>query len=299
MDQLIKNYLDHISFEKNVSVNTLKAYSSDLRQFKEYLSRAQVDPCDVDHVFIRRYLAYLMNLKYSRPTLNRKLAAVRAFYKFIVREGKVTQNPVELINAPKLEKSLPKALRSSEVDALIEASDSASVLGKRDKAILEVLYGCGVRVSELVGLDLDRLYLDRREIRVIGKRSKERLLPVNNHAVQSLERYLRDSRPLLASRNRSESTRAVFLNKLGQRLSDNGVRRMMDKYMNKVAVDRRITPHGLRHSFATHLLEGGADLRTIQDLLGHVDISTTQIYTHLSQVKLKEIYKRTHPRAEE
>lgn len=298
MNDLFTGYLKHLEYEKNVSAHTLKAYETDLRQFQEYLERAAVKVSETDHVFLRRYMAFLVNLRYSRATLNRKLAVIRSLYKFAIREGLVTHNPAELINAPKLEQTLPKILRQSEVDYLMDAPEAKEPAGKRDRAILEVLYGCGIRVAELVSMDLNSLDLGRQELRVIGKRSKERLVPVNRHSTEALDDYLRNGRPALLVRNPDKNTKAVFLNRFGVRLSDVGVRRLLAKYMAKVAADKKITPHSLRHSFATHLLEGGADLRTVQDLLGHVDISTTQIYTHLSQARLREVYDRAHPRAE-
>lgn len=298
LDDLLGRFYKHLVYEENVSKHTLRAYESDLGQFKEHLCRSNVGIDDVDHVFMRRYMANLANRNYSRSTLNRKLAAVRGFLRFAVRQGAIKSSPAEIISAPKLKQTLPKILRANEIEHLMSLPDQASIYGRRDRAILEVLYGCGIRVAELVGMEVERVDLGRRELRVIGKRDKERLVPLSSYATDALRIYMEKSRDEILAKNKKSTVTAVFLNRSGTRLSDGGVRRLMAKYMAKVTKDRNITPHSLRHTFATHLLEGGADLRTVQDLLGHVDIATTQIYTHLSQARLKQVYKQAHPRAE-
>jgi len=249
---------------------------------------------DIDHRFLRRYLAYLQTSRRSRRTIARKLSAARTFYRFLVLSGETDVNPAALLAAPASERRLPKVASVETVRELLAAPDISTPLGQRDRALLEVLYGGGIRVGELVGLDLSDFHLSRGEARVLGKGSKERVVLIGSEAIAAVGTYVRDGRVRLVRR---EGEQAVFLNRYGDRLSTNAVRSVMRKYVSAVCAGRGLTPHVLRHSFATHMLENGADLRTVQELLGHVDLSSTQIYTHLGTARLKQIHAKSHPRA--
>lgn len=267
-------------------------------QFMAYLSRAGREIKNTDHLLLRRFLAYLQTQNYSRTSIARKLAAIRAFFRFLQREDFIKSNPAALLSSPKLEKRLPKILKRDVLEGLFSAPDPDSSYGKRDRAILELLYGTGMRVGELVSLDLDNLNLEQMEIKVMGKGSKERILPINPVARRATELYASSARQALLAKNRkAHQEEAVFINSRGERLSTGGVRRMLNKYVKKICANGKLSPHSLRHTFATHLLEGGADLRAVQELLGHVDLSSTQIYTHLSRTRLREVYQKAHPRA--
>lgn len=291
-------FFNYLAAERNMSEHTLRAYQSDILQFLAYLSRAKKGLKKVDHVFLRRYLAYLQTLSYSRPTIARKLASIRAFFKFLLREEFLGSNPAALLSAPKLEKRLPKVLRLDVLNLLLKAPDNNSKHGLRDRAILELLYGTGMRVSELASLNVEDVDFGQMEVKVMGKGRKERILPLNRAAHTTIDLYLSDGRDGFLKYNRKANKEfALFLNSRGGRLSTGGVRRMLNRYVKKLAVEGKVSPHSIRHTFATHLLEAGADLRAVQELLGHVDLSSTQIYTHLSRSRLKEVYSKAHPRA--
>jgi integrase/recombinase XerC len=237
-----------------------------------------------------------MRQEYSRKTIARKLSGLRSFYRYLLREKMVENNPVKAVTTPKLPKALPKVLYQEEMLALLNQPDLNSPLGMRDRAILELLYASGMRVSELVGLTVDSLDLTVGVALVFGKGAKERYVPIGKSAISSLTQYLLEVRPKLLSKNQDEHN-LLFLNARGGPLTDRSVRRIVDKYVNAAAISLKASPHTFRHSFATHLLDGGADLRSVQELLGHVNISTTQIYTHVSKERLRETYYNSHPRA--
>lgn len=245
---------------------------------------------------IRAYLAELTDLGLARTTILRKIASLRSFFKYLTLQGLIDRNPLLELQSPKRQKKLPQFLSVREIEELLKIAD-ASPKGLRDRAILEVLYGTGMRVSELTGLNLDDLDLDRGYLRVYGKGARERITFLGKKGSQALNDYLRKGRPFFQDRRPEYTTRAVFLNKNGTRLSARSIRRLLDGYVRKAALEKKISPHTLRHSFATHLLEGGADLRAVQEMLGHVYISTTQIYTHLERDKIKKTYNKAHPRA--
>lgn len=296
--QMIEEFFAHLTVEKGVSPHTLRAYQRDIQQFFAYLQRADINIESVNHIFLRRYLAYLQTLKYSRTTVARKVASLRTFFKFLNRENYLAANPALLLIIPKLKKRLPRSLEFDAVKDLLEAPDLEATFGQRDKAILETLYGTGIRVGELVGLNITSLDFLQNWIKVFGKGSKERIVPINQVALSFIQKYLASSRGMLLRRgDRDDEERALFINSRGTRLSDGGVRRMINKYVRRMSLNRKVSPHVLRHTFATHLLEAGADLRAIQELLGHVDLSSTQIYTHLSKARLKDVYEKAHPRA--
>jgi tyrosine recombinase XerC len=293
-EQLVDEYLAHLRVERNLSPNTIRAYSEDLESLLGWAEREGVHVLEADHRRLRRYLAELDRAQYARRTIARRLAAVRSFYRFLVMRGYISGSPAAVLSAPKLPRELPSVAPAQLIAALLDAPDAVTALGVRDRAILELLYATGVRVSELTGLDIGDVDLAGAAVRVMGKGSRERIVPMHAGAVRRLREYLSTGRPKLAC---DESGSAFFLNRLGTRLTAGGVRRMLEKHLASVGAASQITPHDLRHSFATHLLEGGADLRTVQELLGHVALSTTQIYTHVSTKHLRDVHKGAHPRA--
>ncbi|HEY3373939.1 MAG TPA: tyrosine recombinase XerC [Candidatus Aquicultor sp.] len=299
MDEALDRFVTFLAAERNLSENTVDAYGSDIRQFLGYINEAGIDYTKVTYKTLRNYLGYLQVKKIGRRSISRKLSAIRAFYAYSNRTGAVDVNPAELVSAPKAERKLPKFMQEDSVVMLLSAPDISTPAGLRDKAMLEMLYAAGIRVSELVGLDLDSINYGSLEVKVLGKGRKERIVPIHNDAANAVRSYLKDGRTTMTAKRKPEAgaTKALFLNYMGERLSTHGVRLIMSKYVRQVGLSCGITPHAVRHSFATHLLEAGADLRYVQELLGHVDLSSTQVYTHLSKARLKDIYMRSHPRA--
>jgi integrase/recombinase XerD len=301
LDRLADRFLDHLRVERGVADNTAKAYGRDLRLYLEALrARAVLDPESVTEDDISAFLAGLKeprggSRRYSNASIARMLAAVRGFHRWMVLQGLAPEDPSRHVAAPRVSKALPKALSTSEVETLLAAvPDKATPTALRDRAILETLYAAGLRISELTGLDVGDVDLEDRTIRCMGKGSKERLVPMGRAAAEAIAAYHRNARPLLA---RGRTGRAMFLNVRGERLTRQGCWKLLKKYVAVARLKRRISPHTLRHSFATHLLDGGADVREVQELLGHSSISTTQVYTLVSQEKLREVYDRAHPRA--
>lgn len=298
MHQEIDRFTDYIRAVKNSSEHTILAYASDISQFVAFLEEQELstDPRDIDSRIVRMYLARLQRNKLVKTSMARKLASLRAFFKYLARKGSIDMDPTTGISSPRLEKRLPKFLRPAQIDALMIRPDISKPLGMRDAAILEVLYATGVRVSELFGMNLRDLDLKSGEVKVLGKGSKERIVLLGRASQESLALYLNSGRVRLLPRGGKQED-AVFLNKDGGRLTTRSVRRLLDKYFAEVSDEMKISPHVIRHTFATHLLENGADLRSIQELLGHSSVSTTQIYTHVSRERLKEVYDSAHPRA--
>ncbi len=307
IEQLIGQFLEHLKYERNVSEHTLRNYAIDLGQFLDHLApgdpatgeRRELDVRQIDHITIREWLSSLHTAQKKKSSIARKLAALRTFFQFLIREGVVELNPAKLVSTPRLEKKLPNHLSVEDAVRFIETPDTETDLGKRDRAILELLYGTGVRVSELTKLNMRDIDFRNKTVRVTGKRRKERIVPFGDPALHAVMRYLTEVRPAflknapLAERD----SEAVFLNYQGTRITTRSVGRMVDKYIDICAGIHDISPHSLRHSFATHLLDSGADLRDIQELLGHARLSTTQIYTHVSMEKLIEVYDKAHPKA--
>ncbi|MDS1029098.1 tyrosine recombinase XerC [Bacillota bacterium LX-D] len=299
-DSLVDAFLNYLKIEKNVATHTLTAYSHDLAQFHHFLQESSLDQLSkidlskITHNHIRNYLAYLYKMGFKKTTMARKLAALRSFYRYLNRENSISNNPLYFIRGPKKDRILPGFLYEYQMEELLNAPDVETLLGQRDKAILEVFYASGIRISELVGLNLESLDFTLECLLVWGKGSKERIVPIGSCAVVALQRYLSEARPQLSG---SKNENALFLNYKGNRISVRGVRLIVDKYINKLAQKGKLSPHSLRHSFATHMLERGADLRVVQELLGHVSMSTTQIYTHVTKARLREVYQKTHPRA--
>jgi integrase/recombinase XerC len=307
IEQLAGKFLEHLKYERNVSEHTLRNYAIDLGQFIEHLApadpatgeRREVDIKQVDHITIREWLSELHAAQKKKSSIARKLAALRTFFQFLIREGVVELNPAKLVSTPRLEKKLPNHLSVEDAVRFIETPDTETDLGKRDRAILEFLYGTGVRVSELTKLNLRDIDFRNKNVRVLGKRRKERIVPFGDPALHALMKYLTEVRPAFLNNApiAERDTEAVFLNYQGTRITTRSVGRMVDKYIDICAGIHNISPHSLRHSFATHLLDSGADLRDIQELLGHARLSTTQIYTHVSMEKLIEVYDKAHPKA--
>ena len=288
-------FLDYLRLEKNASVHTVNSYAGDLRHYFDFLRReGGLKVADATHLAVRSYLASLQRENYARRSISRKLSALRAFYAYLTREELIGSNPFSAVRTPKLDRRLPKFLYVEEMEELLRLPDAATPLGLRDKAVLETLYAGGMRVSELAGLDISSVDLGLGVALVFGKGARERYVPLGEHAVLALKTYLEKGRPQLAA---GSGTKALFLNARGGRLTDRSVRRIVDKYVAQISGLKKISPHTFRHSFATHLLEAGADLRTVQELLGHVNLSTTQIYTHMSKDHLQTVYNRAHPRA--
>jgi integrase/recombinase XerC len=295
----VDRFLAYLSDQRHSSKETTRAYENDLSQFGVYLSEEHVDgpppgPEKIDTLAVRGFVAHLSRQGLGKPSVARKLSAVRSFLNHAVREGRLEANPAASVPTPKVPKRLPRELTIDEVFALLDRIEGPDAASTRDRAILEFLYATGLRVSELVALDLDDVDLGAGVVRVLGKGGKERMVPVGSQAVGAVRRWLAASVNLRA---KSREPGAIFLNLRGGRLTDRSVRRVLDRRLREAAVHARVSPHALRHSFATHLLDAGADLRAIQELLGHSSLSTTQRYTHVSMDALMKVYDRAHPRA--
>ncbi|MBF0532335.1 MAG: tyrosine recombinase XerC [Candidatus Omnitrophica bacterium] len=286
MNRYLEKFIRYLEVEKNYSVHTIVNYRLDLEEFFAFGNIETMEA--VDYLLLRRFLAHLRDRGHKPRTLARKSSALRSFFKFLQKEGLIKNNPAVLLLTPKLDKSLPKFLSEEDVVKFIETPNAAQPGGIRDRAILETLYSTGIRVSELVGLNQEDVDLIGNIVKVRGKGKKERLVPIGNQAVEAIKVYLEGCR--------GESA-AVFLNNHGGRLTDRGVRMIVHKHILHTAVQKNVSPHTLRHSFATHLLDRGADLRGVQELLGHASLSTTQIYTHMTTEHLKKVYDAAHPRA--
>ncbi len=316
MRELLKSFLQHLELNRNASVHTVRAYDSDLSQFLDALARAKqrkvsaLAPTDIDHVAIREFLGELHARGNSRASAARKLTAVRTFCRYLRREGLIQDDPSALVGAPKQDQKLPAHLEIGEMEKLLAMPDTSTPLGRRDRAIIELFYASGLRLSELVGLDLDDLNLSSRMVRVLGKGRKERIVPFNHASEDALRAWLKDrgtfahvsspQNPRRAQKSSAKYVRrrdALFVNYQGGRLSTRSVDRLVKRYVSMCSTRLGISPHALRHSFATHLLQRGADLRAIQELLGHARLSTTQRYTHLNTTELIETYRKSHPRA--
>lgn len=315
LNHLSTQFLDHLRYERNVSVHTLRSYESDLQQFVAYLvppdagpnpngkKRSAAPPPEpdikqIDHITIREWLAALHSDQKKKSSIARKLAALRTFFQFLVREGVIESNPAKLVATPRKEKKLPVHLSVEDAVRFIETPDAETHFGKRDRAILELLYASGMRVSELVQLNLRDIDFGNKLLRVFGKRRKERIVPFGDPAAKALQDYLSVREQFLMKAPATKrDAQPLILNYQGTRMTTRSVGRLIEKYIKLCAGIHDISPHALRHSFATHLLDSGADLRDIQALLGHARLSTTQVYTHVSMEKLIAVYDKTHPKA--
>ncbi len=295
MKSLVKEFINYLAVERGLADNTLDSYNRDLKQFMVFLENEKVENVQkATRNVIMSYLLFLQKRGRATATVSRHLAALKSFYHFLLREKYIEKDPTANLESPKLEKKLPRILTVNEVENLLSQPRGNEPAGLRDKAMLELLYATGIRVSELISLDINHINLDMGYIRCFGKGSKERIVPVGSLARKCVHEYLQKGRPKLI-KNRSE--KALFVNQHGRRLTRQGFWKIIKKYATRAGIAKDITPHTLRHSFATHLLENGADLRSVQEMLGHADITTTQIYTHLTKGRLREVYAKSHPRA--
>jgi len=305
MKNFVHRFVEQLHLERNASEHTLRSYRADLEQFREFLlsqeflkdgETGDVAIQRINHLSIRAYLSHLYR-SHKKSSLGRKLAAIRSFCKYLTAEGILSQNPAEIVATPRQEKLLPTVLPVDEVFALLKTPDFTNPWGARDQAILETLYSSGLRVSELVGLSDGDVDFSSGLLKILGKGRKERIVPVGEKAMASLQGYLRKRNEVLDGKSGRKAKGPLFINQRGGRLTARSVGRILNRHILRCALARKVSPHALRHSFATHLLDAGADLRAIQEMLGHASLSTTQRYTHVSMGKLMEVYDRAHPRA--
>ncbi|WP_430601718.1 tyrosine recombinase XerD [Enterococcus sp. DIV0724b] len=296
MEEQIIDYLHYLQIERGLSLNTRKSYERDLHKYVTFLKEQKIETWQViDRYIIMEYLQTLYNENNSSATIIRMISSLRGFHQFLRQERLTDHDPMQHIDSPKKAQKLPSTLSVEEVTSLIETPDTTKPLGVRNRTILEVMYATGLRVSELVELKIGDLHLSMGLLQTIGKGDKERIIPLGNYAIQWIEKYLEEARPVLIKKNQSETH--LFVNHHGKPLSRQGVWKNLKQIVREAGINKNITPHTLRHSFATHLLENGADLRIVQELLGHADISTTQIYTHITKQRMADVYKQHFPRA--
>jgi integrase/recombinase XerC len=298
MQRQLAKFLQHLLVERGASPHTLKSYREDLETFAHYLSEADgscPDPNSLTSVELRSYLAALHDAGYAKASIARKLASLRSFYRFAQREGWIDNNPAKALRNPRKAHKLPHFLSTSDISQLLATPSSEKVMGLRDRAILETLYSAGLRVSELVDLNVGDLDFDQGIVRVRGKGRKERIAPLGSYALRALQTWL--TKRQVSAKEPQGRAAPVFVNRFGTRLTSRSVGRMLEKHLKEAGLDTRTSPHTLRHSFATHLLDSGADIRSVQELLGHKSLVTTQIYTHVSTSNLRAAYEKAHPRA--
>lgn len=293
MQEYLESFLENMRLVKQASENTLRAYSADVGSFFSFAREAGVN---IDQMIVRRYLVHLQKDGQAKSSVARRMAAIRAFFKYLVKRGIIEADPTEGLRPPKQTRKLPKVVSEDQIELLMEAPDASTPLGLRDRAILETLYATGLRVSELLSLNVNDIDPKRDELSVIGKRNKQRIVLIGSRALDALTRYIEIARPQLAALN-ANPPNSLFLGYRGTRMVASSVQRIVNKHVEQVSSTLKISPHTLRHSFATHLMNHGADLRSVQELLGHESVVTTQIYTHVSRERLKEVYDRAHPRA--
>ncbi len=295
MNQFVDEYLTILKFEKNLSDNTVNSYANDIKKFLRYAEDHKItDLNDISSKFIAEYFNIQRKLGIDSTTSARYLSSIKGFFKFLFKNQYVEKNPTEKLSSARKSKKLPTVLSFNEVEKILDAPSTDDKLGLRNKALLELFYSCGLRVSELINTKISDLFFSEEVIRVFGKGSKERVVPIGSSAIKWITEYLKKSRPLLEKKIRSQNF--VFLNSRGGKLSRMGVWKIVDRYAKEAGIDRDVHPHIFRHSFATHLLEGGADLRAVQEMLGHSDISTTQVYTHVDRDYIKQVHRDHHPR---
>ncbi|OGU57602.1 MAG: site-specific tyrosine recombinase XerD [Ignavibacteria bacterium RBG_13_36_8] len=295
MKELLKEYLTILKLEKNLSENSIASYEYDLEKFIEYIGLYDVtDANDVESGLIAKYLDYQRKLGVTTATSGRYLSSIKGFFNFLFDSKYIKSNPTEKLTSSKISRKLPLVLSFNEIEKILNSPKCKNKLGLRDKALLEIFYSSGLRVSELIGLKINDLFFKDEVVRVVGKGSKQRIVPIGRSAIDWITKYLTRSRPLLEKRGKSLNH--VFLNNRGTKLSRMGVWKIVDRYRKEAGIEKVVHPHTFRHSFATHLIEGGADLRAVQEMLGHSDISTTQIYTHIDREYIKQIHKDYHPR---
>lgn len=295
MNDFLDEYCSSLKLEKNLSENTISSYKNDISTFINFIEEKKIDDFSkIKYGNISSFFKKLNDWELTGTTAARYYSSLKGFFKYLFQNNYIKENPMEKIGAPKLSRSLPQVLSIMEIDKILSKPDNKDKLGIRDRALLELFYACGLRVSELINLKISSLFFDEEIIRVFGKGSKERLVPIGKSAVNCISDYLQKSRPLLERKMKSENY--LFLNSRGTKLSRMGVWKIVERYVKEAGIKKEVHPHTFRHSFATHLLEGGADLRAVQEMLGHVDISTTQIYTHIDREYIKQEHKQFHPR---
>lgn len=292
MNKLIDDFLDYLKVERHYSKYTIISYKTDLEEYKEYLKSKDIR--DTDYKFIRSYLTYLFDRKYEKKTISRHISTLRSFYKYLLEEKVIKKNPMTLISNPKLDKKLPNFLYYDELEVLLNIPDKSTTLGLRDALILELLYSTGIRVSELINIKMKDINRSDKKILIMGKGSKERYVLYGEVLDHLLDTYIKESRDKL-----NKNSDYLILNKNGNQITDRGIRLIISKILKKGEIDYHVSPHTLRHTFATHMLENGADLKSVQELLGHENLSTTQVYTHVTNERLRSVYLKTHPRAKE
>ncbi|YCA42763.1 site-specific tyrosine recombinase XerD [Bacillus sp. JZ8] len=297
MNLTIEDFIHYLVVERGLASNTIESYKRDLVKYAEYLKKVETVSSfeEVTREHIIAFMRYMMENGKSSKTIARHVASIRSFHQFLLREHIVDKDPSVHIETPQVERTLPKVLSPDEVEALLTAPDESTPFGKREKAMLELLYATGIRVTELMNLNVEDVHMTMGFVRCIGKGDKERIVPMGKMASEALQKYIEESRPKILKRNQKEE--ALFLNHHGRRLTRQGFWKILKKLALSAQIEKELTPHTLRHSFATHLLENGADLRAVQEMLGHADISTTQIYTHVTKKRLKDVYNEFHPRA--
>ncbi|MFS0576694.1 site-specific tyrosine recombinase XerD [Sporosarcina sp. 179-K 3D1 HS] len=292
----LEDYIHFLQVERQLSSNTISSYRRDLTDYIQSMEEeGHVSINGIDRTAIVGHLQRLKDEGKSARTISRHISSIRSFHQFLLRDQVTNQDPTVHLELPKIEQKLPRILSIEEVDRLIQAPDVGKPQGKRDVALFELLYGTGMRVSELIGLDLQDIHLSMGFVRVFGKGGKERIIPLGGSAIHAVQRYVEEVRPQFTAKQRN--VEALFVNMRGSRLTRQGCWKILKGHALKAGIQKELTPHILRHSFATHLIENGADLRAVQEMLGHADISTTQIYTHVSKARLKEVYVKFHPRA--
>lgn len=295
INRLLEEYLHYLRVERGLAHNTLASYRNDLNQFLQYLQTKQITTLtEVDKNTIIEYLTFQTQQHKENSSIIHSITSLRRFFSYLVQEKIIIKDPMLLIDTPKKKQKLPEVLSIKEVETLLATPNTAQILGMRDRTILEVMYATGLRVSEIINIKLNDLHLSLGIIQTIGKGNKERIIPIGDIAAKWIERYLNESRPKLLKQKRSPY---LFLNFHGEQLTRQGIWKNLKAHVKKAGIQKNVTPHTLRHSFATHILENGADLRIVQELLGHSDISTTQIYTHLSKQRLSKVYNQAHPHA--
>jgi integrase/recombinase XerD len=295
MEIFIREYLASLKLERNLSDNTIASYKNDLSTLLNFLKDSGIDdPSQIKSKLLNDFFGVLTKLGLSSRSSARYYSSVKGFFAYLYSSGYIELNAMEKVSAPKVSKSLPNVLNINEIESILSGPDVSKKLGLRDKALLETFYACGLRVSELINLKISDMFLNEEMIRVFGKGSKERFVPIGSSAIKWIDEYLKNSRPLLEKRAKSQHI--LFLNNRGTRLSRMGIWKIVSNYATLAGIKKEVHPHTFRHSFATHLLEGGADLRAVQEMLGHVDISTTQIYTHIDRDYIKQVHKDFHPR---
>ncbi|MGQ9797905.1 MAG: site-specific tyrosine recombinase XerD [Ignavibacterium sp.] len=295
MESFLKEYLATLKIEKNLSENTINSYKSDLTSFLNFITQSGIDDLsDIKTTHITSFFKLLKDAGLNETSAARYFSSLKGFFKYLYKNEYIKSNPIERISPPKISRKLPEVLNVREINLILEQPNVKDTIGLRDKAILELFYACGTRISELINIKVNDLFLSEEVIRVFGKGSKERLIPIGSSAIKWIIEYLKKSRPLLVKNIKSENY--LFLNQRGTKFSRMGIWKIVKQYVKQAGIEKNVHPHTFRHSFATHLIEGGADLRAVQEMLGHSDISTTQIYTHIDMDYIKLVHKKFHPR---